>query len=311
MPVSGTRKRPRRPARSDVSVLRAATFEDLSWLRHGFSTRVGGVSDAYGGHALNLGFTQEDTHEHVERNRELFFGAIGCPPLALGSRRPKAGSREPWPSVAMRQIHSSMVHHVEHAPEHPLAGDGLITRAPRLVLSVRTADCVPVLIADPVQRAAGAFHAGWRGTLARIVEKGVGEMRRWFGSDPADLRAAIGPAIHRCCYEVSDELRDQFTSQFAYAGELFEDVFASDPVRERYPLLFLNQRAPGHGEPPRRAHLDLIAANRRQLLDAGLRPENIWASELCTSCRTDLLFSHRREKGVTGRMMAAIAVAGS
>lgn len=79
-------------------------------------------------------------------------------------------------------------------------------------------------------------------------------------------------------------------------------------MRRKYPLLFMNQRAPGHGEPPRKVHLDLVEANRRQLLEAGLLAENIWISDLCTSCRTDLFFSHRKEKGVTGRMMGAIAI---
>ena len=142
----------------------------------------------------------------------------------------------------------------------------------------------------------------------RIVEKGVGEFRRQFGSDPADMTAAIGPGIHRCCYQVGEDFRDKFGSQFSYAGELFEEVFSSDPVKRKYPLLFMNMRAPGHGEPPRAAHLDLVEANRRQLLEAGVREENIWISDLCTSCRTDLLFSHRREKGVTGRMVGAIGI---
>ena len=266
---------------------------------HGFSTRRGGVSEAYGGRALNLGITPEDTRAAVKRNRILFLQALGA----------IHDDGATWPSVAMRQVHSSVIHRVDEVPAQPLQGDGLITNRSGMVLAVRVADCLPVLMADPVRRAVGAFHAGWRGTLARIVEKGVGEFRRQFGSDPADMQAAIGPGIHRCCYQVGEDLRDKFGSQFAYAGELFEEVFSSDPVRRKCPLLFMNQRAPGHGEPPRAAHLDLVEANRRQLLEAGVRQENIWISDLCTSCRTDLLFSHRREKGVTGRMVGAIAIA--
>lgn len=294
------------PQESALKIVRPPQFEKIAWLRSGFSTRKGGVSEAYGGKSLNLGVTEEDTRANVERNRELFFQAIGA--IEKPSSRVKA---QAWPSVAMKQIHSSVIHHFTDWPQtpQPLSGDGLITRVPRVVLTVRTADCIPVLIVDPVERAVGAFHAGWRGTLARIVEKGVGEMRRTFGSDPAKLLAAIGPGIHRCCYEVSDDLKEKFASQFAYADELFEDVFSSDPVHEKYPLLFLNKRAPGHGDPHCTLHLDLIAANRRQLLDAGFAEENIWASDLCTSCRTDLLFSHRKEQGKTGRMMAAIAIA--
>jgi YfiH family protein len=282
----------------DVSILRADTLAGIPWLLHGFSTRRGGVSEAYGGRALNLGMTPQDSRAAVERNRKLFL-------QALGAIHDDGGA---WPSVGMRQVHSSGIHRVDELPAQPLQGDGLITNRPGIVLAVRVADCLPVLMADPVRRAVGAFHAGWRGTLARIVEKGVGEFRRQFGSDPADMKAAIGPGIHRCCYEVSEDFRDKFRAQFPYADGLFEEVFSSDPVRRKYPLLFMNQRAPGHGEPPRTAHLDLVEANRRQLLEAGVRQENIWTSDLCTSCRTDLLFSHRREKGVTGRMVGAIGI---
>ncbi len=282
--------------KKELRVLTAEPLAAIPWLAHGFSTRAGGVSQVYGGNALNLGITREDTREAVERNRALFLKAIG------------AVNGDPWPLVAMRQAHTSLIHRIEELPAQPLHGDGLVTDRSGIVLGVRVADCLPVLIADPAGHAVGAFHAGWRGTLARIVEKGVGELRRYFGSRPENLLVAIGPGIHRCCYEVGDELREKFAAQFHYADQLFDEVFDSGPVRRKYPLLFLNQRAPGHGEPPRKLHLDLVEANRRQLLDAGVRPENIWIAELCTSCRTDLLFSHRKEKGATGRMMAAIAV---
>ncbi len=300
------------PANSGrMEIVEAENLAGIPWLVHGFSTRPGGVSEMYGGKALNLGITAQDTRSHVERNRGLFLSRLGA----------VNGDGKPWPIVPMRQVHSSLIHRIDSThigqtradaghqhSSSPLVGDGLMTSEPCIVLSVRIADCLPVLLADPVQHAVGAFHAGWRGTLARIVEKAVGEFRRNFGSDPANLTAAIGPGIHRCCYEVSEEFPDKFAAQFSYADALFEHVASSDPVRRKYPLLFLNQRAPGHGEPPRKVHLDLVEANRRQLLAAGVRAENIWISDLCTSCRTDLLFSHRKEKGLTGRMMGAIAI---
>jgi YfiH family protein len=289
----------RATARNKIQLLLADSFAGLSWLRHGFSTRRGGVSKCYGGNSLSLGITADDTRGAVERNRKLFF-------LAIGAAAPQG---IPWPSVALKQIHSSIIHQIAELPDKRLAGDGLITRAPQIVLTVRTADCIPVLLVDPVERAVGSFHAGWRGTLARIVEKGAGEMRRCFGSQPENLRAAIGPGIHRCCYAVSEELKEKFATQFAYADDLFEEVFSSDPVHDKYPLLFMNARAPGHGDPHCTLHLDLVKANRRQLLDAGVAEKNIWISDLCTSCRTDLLFSHRQEHGHTGRMVAAVAIA--
>jgi copper oxidase (laccase) domain-containing protein len=141
-----------------------------------------------------------------------------------------------------------------------------------------------------------------------VVEKGIGAMRRDFGTNPADVVAAIGPAIGPCCYEVSEELIDKFEAQFDYGRELFHEVATYDPVRQKYPMLFMNMRAPGHGEPPTAQHLDLIEANRRQLIAAGIPEENIETLGLCTSCRTDLLFSHRKERGKTGRMLAAIGI---
>ncbi len=287
-------------ASTSLQILRAANLERLPWLLHGFSTRPGGLSRAYGGQALNLGFTTEDTREAVERNRARFLE------LLRDSRAPKV---EPLPMVGLRQIHSDLIHPVDAMPEHPPAGDGLITAKPGLLLTVKTADCIPVLIADRERRAVGAFHAGWRGTVKRIVEKGVGEMRRRFGSAARDLVAAIGPGIRRCCYEVGEEVLEQFRSQFAYADELFEIHRAeSDVVHERYPLLFLTARAPGHSDLGQKILLDLVAANRRQLIDAGVPAPNISAVEYCTSCRPDLFFSYRRE-GPTGRMMAAIGIA--
>ena len=196
----------------------------------------------------------------------------------------------------------------EPVPEQMPVGDGLITDVPELLLAVQTADCLPVIVVDRKHRAVGVFHAGWRGTVKRIVEKGVGEMRRHFGSDPRNLLAAIGPGIHGCCYEVGEEVRNKFESQFAYTADLFREVKESDPVREKYPLLFLTARAPGHSELPAKIFLDLVEANRRQLIDAGVAANNIDASPLCTACRRDLLFSFRGDEGMTGRLMGVVGI---
>ena len=265
---------------------------------HGFSTRPGGVSTCYGGKTLNLGITSHDTQENVERNRELFEKAIGAV-QADGSL---------WPLAHVRQIHSAIVHRLDEANAHAPAGDGLISNTPNLLLAIKTADCVPVLLADVKRRVVGGFHAGWRGTVARVVEKGVGEMRRRFKSDPRDLRAAIGPCIRKCCYSVGEEVRAEFESQFTYASELVEEVFDSSAIHVKYPLLFLNQRAPGHGDLGPEIHLDLVKANRRQLEDAGVAPEHIEVVGRCTACDSRRFFSHRAEFGKTGRMMAVIGI---
>lgn len=280
-----------------ATVLQAAALKKLSWVVHGFSTRQGGITTAYGGRTLNLGFTKDDKRDNVEKNRTRLLLSIGA-----------ADKRKPWPLVTLRQIHSDLIHVVRSAEPSRLTGDGLITNLPGIALAVMTADCLPVLLVDRKNKAVGAFHAGWRGTVQRIVEKGLGIMRHEFGTRPQDVFAAIGPGIQACCYEVGEELREQFHSQFAYAGELFHEVKHSDIVREKYPLLFMNMRAPGHGDQCIKLHLDLREANRRQLIEAGVPKKQITALENCTACDTRGFFSHRAEKGRTGRMMAVIGI---
>lgn len=278
-----------------IDIVRADNLGREPWLVHGFSTRAGGVSDAYRAGDLNLGHTEHDTHENVERNRHLFMDALGASQMTL---------------VSVRQVHSDIIHHITAAPEHPLAGDGLITSTPNLLLTVRTADCYPVIVADMKQRAVGVFHAGWRGTLARIVEKGVGEMRKHFDSCPEDIRAAVGPGVGACCYKVGEEIREKFTSRLAYADTLFDETEEYDEVKNKYPMLFLTARAPGRSHElfPKAIHLNLAEANRRQLMDAGVPEANVTVIGDCTSCNIDRYFSHRKEQGRTGRMMAAVGI---
>lgn len=281
-----------------INILRVQKWGNYAWLVHGFSTRIGGYSRPYGGGALNLGFTADDSRAAIQRNRTAFLRELSAV---------KNGS-DLLPLITVRQVHSDTIRFVGSPSESQLVGDGLITATPGLLLGIQTADCLPIILVDPRRRAVGVFHAGWRGTMKRIVEKGVGEMRRCFGSHARDLKAAIGPGIHNCCYEVGGEVREQFESQFAYAAKLFREVQESDPVREKYPLLFLTARAPGHGILPRKIFLDLVEANRQQLIAAGVPPRNIQASPLCTSCRRDLLFSYRGENGNTGRMMGVVGI---
>jgi hypothetical protein len=301
---------PRPLKHPSVKVLTAAKLAEIPWLLHGFSTRQGGVTSEYGGQQLNLAPTAEDSPECVALNRARFLRKL----------KAQDASGTPWPLVTLNQVHSAAIHRVygqrqrpaaERYPAQPLclgaAGDGLITNAPGLLLAVKVADCLPVIVADRKRRAVGIFHAGWRGTAQRIVEKGIGEMRRQLGCDPANLVAAIGPGIGACCYEIGEEVEAEFDSQFAYSRELFEDVFDSWSLKTKYPMLFLNQRAPGHGEPALSRHLDLVKANWCQLLDAGVPSENIQSLNLCTACHTDLFFSYRKEH-VTGRMLAVVGI---
>jgi YfiH family protein len=290
-----------RVAPNGVQLLVVPAWERLEWLWHGFSTRKGGTSRCYCAEdapgELNLGFTAADTRESVTRNRQLLTEAVtgdGATPL-----------------VTIRQIHSSIVAlagGTDAVRELPCKGDGLMTDEPGLLLGIQTADCIPVLVADRKRRVVAAFHAGWRGTVKRIVESGIGRMRLELGSRPEDLIAAIGPGIGPCCYAVGEEVFSSFESQFAYAPELFRRVSDADPVRTKYPMLFLTQRAPGHSPMGPGLHLDLVEANRRQLLAAGLKPRSIKAIGGCTSCQRELFFSHRASSGHAGRMMSVIGI---
>jgi YfiH family protein len=285
-----------------VTILQAQPLVRLKWQVHGFSTRKGGASKLGSERVLNLGFTDWDTRTSVESNRKVFRSALGASKMGL---------------AVLRQIHSDVIHLVETIPATPLQGDALVSNTPGILLGVQTADCVPILLADTRHRAVAAIHAGWRGTLARIAAKTIGRMQMEFGTRPADVVAAIGPAIHRCSYEVGPEVAQAFAGQFPQAREWFDiprelssgmqdgEIVAGEGPN---PLKWLLMTPPGHDPPPPTVQLDLVAANRWQLIDAGVREANISSSDLCTACNTDLLFSHRREHGHTGRMMAVIGI---
>jgi polyphenol oxidase len=293
-------------AANGVQVLRVANWDGpggnkTSWLWHGFSTRKGGLSRAYCAEDapgdLNLGFTAADDKQLVSQNRRLLVEAIT--------------GDSATPLATLRQIHSSVLTFVaaeDTTRKSPRKADGLMTDEPGLLLGVQTADCIPVLVADRKRGVVAAFHAGWRGTVKRIVEAGVGRMRLEFGSRPEDLIAAIGPGIGVCCYAVGEEVLSSFESQFAYAADLFREVYDTDPVRTKYPMLFLTQRAPGHSSIGPSLHVDLVQANRRQLLDAGLKPRSIQRTGGCTGCHPNLFFSHRASHGHAGRMMSVIGI---
>jgi YfiH family protein len=311
-PVSGDRTT-HTPSPGEKMLVRAVGWEAFPWLQHGFSTRLGGFSKVYGPGELNLGWTVSDDPVKVAENRQRFLKEI-------------AGAKSQARLVTLRQVHSGVVRIVERDSgafdgklesaegKAVMRGDGMMTDVPAVLLGVQVADCVPVLVADVKRKAVAAFHAGWRGTLRRIVERGIGRMQLRYGSRPEDLIAAIGPSIGACCYSVGEEVRHEFESQFAYAPELFSEVYDSDPVKEKYPLLFLTARAPGHSNIGPQIHLNLWEANRRQLLDAGLRPERVSVIGECTACTRVTggrlkYYSHRGEAGFAGRMMGVIGVA--
>jgi len=273
-----------------LQILQVPALTKLPWLIHGFSTKPGGVSDQGGERVLNLGFTEWDTKDNVLENRRRFQSALGTSDLQL---------------VSLKQIHSDVIHLFDVAPSQSCQGDASVTNRPGLLLGVQTADCVPILLVDPKKRAIAAIHAGWRGTLQRIVVKAIGQLQMHFKSKPGDLFAAIGPSIGGCCYEVGTEVATQFLSQFAEAPEWFHEFRTGD---EPNPIQWLNMMPPGHQPPPKNVLLDLRKANRAQLLGAGLRAPNIFVSGLCTACYRDLLFSYRKEGPQSGRMLSVIGI---
>ena len=289
-----------------LQVLQARAFTAQTWLVHGFSTRCGGESllddsssksrSAPGAaeKVLNLGFTDWDARERVLANRAKFQAALGADPMQL---------------VALRQIHSDIIHVFQFAPTEALQGDAAITRMPGLLLAAQTADCIPILLADPKRRVVAAVHSGWRGTLRRIAAKTLGRMQMVFGTRPGEVIAALGPGIGRCCYEVGPEVAKEFAAQFSQARDWFDGPYDQlSTGEEPNPFPWLSMAPPGHEPPPPRVQLDLRAANRAILIEAGVSPKKITGSDLCTSCRPDLLFSYRREGGRTGRLMAVIGL---
>lgn len=284
-------------------------WESFRWLRAGFSTRQGGRSTVYSRDGelgeQNLGWTEADQPEVVSEARQQFVAAIN-----------EGATLE---LVTTQQCHSGLTSVVEanHGPlrvderTSALRGDGLLTSMPGWLLGVITADCVPVLVADTRTHAVGAFHAGWRGTLARIVEQGVATMKLRFGSRSEDLIAAIGPAIGPCCFVVGETVRSGFGGQFGYAEELFSPLDRSAVVGENNTPLRSEAHATEHPNVGAQIYLDLHEANRRQLLDSGLAPEAIYVVGECTACTYGpdgrrKYFSHRAEQGFTGRMLSVI-----
>ncbi len=242
-----------------LTILRPKIFQSYPAVVAAFSTRVGGVSpEPYG---LNMSFNVGDDRVHVIRNRELFFGRlhIGLDELAIPM-----------------QCHSTNVVHVK-TPGGIENCDGLVTQEFGLFLTVSVADCVPILLYDPVRKAVAVLHAGWRGTADGIVKSGLNTMRTLFESLPADIIACLGPAAGECCYEVDEEIAQRFSVQ----------------VVDR------------SGSKPR---VDLKKANRDQLVTLGVPKESIEIYTQCTIHESALFHTYRRDGKTAGRMMGVIGI---
>ncbi len=291
--------------RSLQMLLQVPRLARLPWLVHGFSTRRGGVSrlpnsrtGSAPGKELNLAKIIGDSARNVAENRRRLMVRLRAKKMQL---------------VTQRQVHSDLIHVVNSSlpSDFPSAGDGLLTDRAGLLLSVVVADCLPILLVDTKQRVVAALHCGWRGTVRRIAQKGVGLMKQTYGSRERDLRAAIGPGIRVCCYRVGEEVRDEFEGQFSYASQLFVICKEPSPLQIRYPLLF-HYNPESHAAFDNPLYLDLVQANILQLREAGVPATHIYADAPCTSCNPQLFFSHRRDAGQTnrptGRMMGVVGI---
>lgn len=270
-----------------------------------FSTRRGGVSpEPYG--SLNMALKAGDPTSNVDRNLELFLRRISVSRDAL---------------VYAKQVHGTDVWTGSVVPSEPVVADILISSTPGLFVGVKTADCVPILLLDPVRKIAAAVHAGWRGTVHRVIRKALTTMQDLFGCRAEDLVACIGPAIGACCYEVDDTVVIPFREQFPDPEHFILEIGRTSPVfrqpfnpafLEHAPkLLVATESASGSAGAEARSRdvspkavLDLVGANRQELKALGLRRECVFQSGLCTSCNEDLFFSHRRDRGTTGRHLA-------
>jgi len=270
--VGRDRPRPPPPAtcamiQQNVNGLRYYRFESLP-VSHGVFTRLGGVSrEPFA--SLNLSLSVPDDPQAVMENRDRFYAAMGVERSA---------------AVRTIQVHGAHVAAAGRADVSIVqpATDGLVTTTPNLPLVMAFADCTPIMLYDPVRVAAGIAHAGWRGTVAGVCQAAVQRMVEAFGCRPADIRAAIGPAIGPCCYEVGPEVVTAVTAALGRTDGLFR---------------------PG---PNGRPHLNQWAANERALRQAGVR--QIEQAELCTACHVDEFYSHRAENGRTGRFGAIIVI---
>lgn len=250
--------------------LSVPAYDTIPWLANGFSTRFGGVSTGDAA-SLNFDFKRDTNPENVRENTRRFASAVGVTPESV---------------VCTDQTHTARVIRVTAEDRgkgvfreltwHDV--DGLITNEPDVALTVHTADCAPVYLVDPVRRAVGLVHSGWRGTAAGIGRAAVEQMRAAFGTSPSDLICAIGPCIAADCYEVSADVAAQFPPSVSRRKE-----------NGKYML-------------------DLMAANREVLTGAGVPRDRIFMPNLCTCCNSDLFFSHRASHGRRGVLCALLAI---
>lgn len=262
---------------NSVPYLTYNSLSEIDFINHAFSTRLGGVStDEFT--SMNLAFNRGDSPENVTENYKRFCKIAGFDYESL-----TASSQDHHTFV--RAVTKENVGVGIYKPKDIESVDALITNEPGVTLVTYYADCTPLFFVDTKQKAIGLAHAGWRGTVGRIGDNVVKKMQSLYGSDPSDIKAAIGPAISVCCYEVDKPCADNFLA----LDEL-------DSTKFVFPK--------GNGK----FMIDLLETNRQILVHAGVKNENITVSDVCTNCNSELLWSHRATKGHRGTMSAFMCI---
>ena len=256
----------------EVLYLSYPLLEKTGLVKHGFSTRIGGVSEGIYS-SMNLSFTRGDDENAVRENYRRMAKTLGVKEDSF---------------IFSAQTHTTNVYKVtlDNRSDQLQDIDGLITDVPGLCLVTSYADCVPLYFVDPVHRAIGLSHSGWRGTVGKIGQETLQKMKVEYGTDPKDVIAAIGPSICQDCYEVSEDVIDQFKE--AFDSKYWDDLF--------------------YQKENKKYQLNLWKANEIILLEAGVKRENIAVTNVCTSCNSNMLYSHRASKGQRGGLAAFMAL---
>lgn len=263
--------------KNGVTYLTFPAYDKMDFIKHCFSTKLGGVSQGIF-ESMNLSFSRGDSDDNVRENYRRICAAIGS---------------DYKNTVFSAQDHHTFVRQVTvddigigiwREKDMPSV-DGLITNQPNILLVTHYADCVPLYFVDPVKRAIGLSHAGWRGTAGKIAMVTIERMTECYGTNPQDLICAIGPSIGKCCYEVDRECMLNFD--------------ALDEI-DKQTCIFPKENG--------KYHLDLWEVNRQLMIAAGVKAENITVSNLCTRCNHDTLFSHRATKGQRGGLAAFLSL---
>ncbi len=250
-----------------VPYLTFKELEKISFVKHAFSTRLGGVSKN-DFKSLNLGFKTNDSMDNVYENYKLFCEATGFNKESM---------------AFINQVHGNSVKVVTDKNFLQMGDfDGSITNIPKITLVTFHADCTPIYLVDPQTKSIGLLHAGWRGTIKNIVKNAIESMKTNFQSKPENILCFIGPSIHRCCFEIKEDIL-----------EYFENIDTNDNIV---------QKKEG------KIYADIIKYNEVNLLRCGIKKENINISDLCTKCNSDLFFSHRTQRKEHGIMVSILGI---